>query len=276
MGKIKVRTLGNEEEELKQKAEAKIKREEKIKRSIAAGKEAKIEEEKAKGQKGETKEAPVEKISKTPTKETKNAAKSKVKKHVFGKQYNEAQKKVSNKVYDLDSALTLLKKIKYAKFDETVEIHLNLKSQNIKGEVSLPHGTGKSVKVVIADEKVLEQIDKGTIDFEVLLTTPAFMPKLVKYARILGPKGLMPNPKNGTVTPDPEAAMKKFAGGTIRFKSESKFPLLHQSVGKSSFEEKQLSENIKAFIAAVGKTNIDAAFISTSMSPSIKLDFEKV
>ncbi|HLL60548.1 MAG TPA: hypothetical protein VK338_02430 [Candidatus Nitrosocosmicus sp.] len=271
MGKIKIKTLGNEEEELKQKEEARIKKEEKIKREKAKGQADKATKESNVAEATGDQDTPPEKDT------AKKNSKSKQKSNVKGKKYQAALKKIDkSKGYDLKTSVSLLKTIKYASFDETVEVHFNLKEQNIKGEVNLPHGTGKSVRVVIADEAVLEQVEKGIIDFDILLATPAMMPKLVKFARVLGPKGLMPNPKNGTVTPNPEEAMKKFSGGTVRFKSEPKFPLLHQAVGKSSFEDTKLVENVAALIKAVGKNNILQAYVSTSMSPSVKLDLDKI
>jgi large subunit ribosomal protein L1 len=258
MGKIKVATLGNEEEEKKQKEEARIKREEK-KRREASAKEAETPKE----------AAPAQKQKEKKTKQ--------VKTHVRGKKYNAAKSKVkAEKSYKLSDAIPMVKTLKYASFDETVELHLNLKEGNLKGEAQLPHGTGKSVKAVIATDAVIEEIEKGQINFDILLATPAFMPKLIKFARVLGPKGLMPNPKNGTVSANPEEALKKFAGGAVRFKSEPKFPLLHQAVGKSSFEDKALVENIQALVKAVGKDKITEAYISLTMSPSVRLSLEDV
>ncbi len=279
MGKIKIKTLGNEEEELKQKEEAKIKREEKIKREVAAGKQAKTDEEKAiegKNKTAEKKAAAEEKLVEN-NESSSETTKKKAKVHARGVKYVKSATHVdANKKYDVKSAIALLKKMKYSSFDETIEVHMNLRSQNIKGEVALPHGTGKSVRVTIADDAVIADIEKGVVNFDILLATPAFMPKLVKLARVLGPKGLMPNPKNGTVTPNPEEAMKKFAGGTIRFKSEPKFPLLHQAVGKSSFEDTQLVENIVSIYQAVGKNNVVELFISSTMTPSVHIDLEKI
>jgi large subunit ribosomal protein L1 len=101
------------------------------------------------------------------------------------------------------------------------------------------------------------------------------MAKLAKYARTLGPKGLMPNPKSGTVTPNPEEVAKKFSKGVLRWKGEPKFPLIHQLIGKVSLEDGAIAENAKAFIAAVGKPHIQAAFIKTTMSPGLKLDLNQ-
>jgi large subunit ribosomal protein L1 len=118
----------------------------------------------------------------------------------------------------------------------------------------------------------VKKIETGTIDFDVLLATPDAMPKLARVARILGPRGLMPNPKSGTVTTKPEEVAKKFQGGQINFKTEAKFPILHMIVGKLSFGEAKLSENIKTAIAAVETRNIRNVTIKSTMSPGMKLD----
>jgi len=114
-------------------------------------------------------------------------------------------------------------------------------------------------------------LEKGKIDFDILITHPSYMPKLVKYAKLLGPKGLMPNPKAGTISDKPEEVVKKFQKGMIRWKTEPKFPLVHQLIGKISMEEKALEENIKKFIQSVGEKHILSAFIKTTMSPSVKI-----
>lgn len=192
--------------------------------------------------------------------------------HHVGKKYKAAKLKVQSKAYTVVQAIKLVKDMTYAKFPETVEVHMNLKESGIKGEVRLPHGTGKAIRAVIADVEVLKDIAAGKIEFDVLIAPPAMMPELVKYAKILGPKGLMPNPKSGTVTDKPEEAVKKFQGGAVRYSSEAKFPLLHQSVGKMTFEEKQLVENIEALLDAVNRKNIISAFVSGTMTPSVEIE----
>ena len=180
----------------------------------------------------------------------------------------------------MPEALTLLEKIKIAKFDETVELHINTYEKGISGNVTLPHGTGKDVRVEIANattdakhvDDLVKAIEAGKIEFDVLIATPDAMAKLARVARVLGPRGLMPNPKNGTVTPKPEEIAKKFAGGQINFKTEAKFPLLHMSVGKLSFGDKKLADNIKSALAAVKIKNIKNITLKSTMSPGIKLD----
>ncbi|MGB4966086.1 MAG: hypothetical protein WBO77_03190 [Microgenomates group bacterium] len=267
MGKIRTKVLGNEELEKKQALEAATRR--------AAKKAESMEVEKAKKEK-EVLESPEVTAEFEPTEEVSEKKEVKAKKssktRVRGKNYRAAKRQVTtDEVYTVVQAVSLLKKISTAKFDESVELHLNLVEAGIKGEVTLPHGTGKSVKVAVVTDELLTAIEGGTIDFDVLITHPSFMPKLAKVARVLGPKGLMPNPKNGTVSEKPEEVAKKYSGGALRFKSEAKFPLLHQLVGKKSFEDKQLVENIAAFIKAVNTKNIKSAYLKLSMTPSVQV-----
>jgi large subunit ribosomal protein L1 len=203
------------------------------------------------------------------------------KKQKHSKSYTKVSSLVDkNKKYKLSEALELLEKLKRAKFDESVELHFNTHDKGISGNFTLPHGTGKQTRVAIANqtedpkavEELVKNIEAGQIDFDVLIATPDAMPKLARVARVLGPRGLMPNPKNGTVTPKPLEAAKVFEGGQMNFKTESKFPLLHLTVGKVSFGEKKLAENIKVVVEAVKTKNIKAATIKATMSPGLKLE----
>lgn len=260
MGKVKTRILGLEDVEEAQKKEQKEK---------AAAKKL----EKKKEEKVEEKTEEVKEEKKVEKKEKKAV---KVESKVRGKKYQKVVKMADkNKIYSLADAVKLVKEMKTAKFDETVELHLNVTETGLKGEVTLPHSTGKTVKVAVVDDKLLEKLEQGKIDFDILVTHPSFMPKLAKFAKVLGPKGLMPNPKAGTISPKPEELVKKFSGGTMRWKTEPKFPLVHQMIGKSSMEDKNLVENAKAFMDAVGSKNIMKAFIKSTMSPSLKLDLGK-
>jgi len=179
-----------------------------------------------------------------------------------------------NKKYPLNEAVALLKKTAKAKFDETVEIHVRLgvdvkkSDQNVRGMVSLPHGTGKSKRVVVVakgekvkeaqaagateagDADIIEKISKGWMDFDVLVATPDAMKDLTKLAKFLGPKGLMPNPKSGTVTFDVGRTVKELKAGRIEFKMDSS-GVIHSILGKASFPEKSLEENAKTFLNAV-------------------------
>jgi large subunit ribosomal protein L1 len=192
--------------------------------------------------------------------------------HGRSHRYQQAKAKLADESYALTEAVKILKEISQVRFDPSVELHLNLSVDKVAGEVQLPHGTGKTLRVEIASEKTLVKLNDNRIDFDVLIAAPAMMPQLAKYAKILGPKGLMPNPKNGTITPDPEAAAKKFSGGLIHYKSEPKAPLMHLVIGKLSFKDDQLIANLKAIIASVKPSNIAAAYLCSSMSPSVKLE----
>ncbi|MBI2034125.1 MAG: 50S ribosomal protein L1 [Candidatus Levybacteria bacterium] len=199
--------------------------------------------------------------------------KKQAKKRTRSKRYDVAAKLVDKtKKYSLSEALALLPKLHIAKFDESIELHINTLEQGVSGIVSLPHGTGKKIRVVIADDKLIEDIIKEKINFDILLAEPSMMAKLAKVAKILGPRGLMPNPKNGTITANPEDAIKKFKAGQIRFKTETKAPIIHLTVGKISFGEKKLTDNITTILNAVQKQKIKNVTLKSTMSPGIKLD----
>lgn len=194
-------------------------------------------------------------------------------KKVRGKNYLAAKTKIDpGKLYPIPEAVKLLKETSISNFDGTAEIHLVAAKARIQEEVTLPYFQGKAKKVEIADEDTLSKIESGKIDFDILISTPAFMPKLIKYAPILGPKGLMPNPKAGTIIEDPQEVIKKFQKTSITFKTEANAPLIHAVFGKISQKEKELEENLKAFLLAVGTKNIKRAVIKGTMGPAVKLD----
>jgi large subunit ribosomal protein L1 len=139
--------------------------------------------------------------------------------------------------------------------------------------LTLPHSTGKSVRVAIASDEVIAKIQAGEIDFDVLVAHPSFMPKLAKFAPVLGPKGLMPNPKNGTLTPNPEAAQKKLEAGTVTVKTEKKAPLMHVRIGKNSMETAQLTANLETLLKTL-KGKVLSMAIASSMSPGVKVVIE--
>jgi large subunit ribosomal protein L1 len=127
-----------------------------------------------------------------------------------------------------------------------------------------------------AADELVKKIESGTIDFDILIATPDAMPRLARVARVLGPRGLMPNPKNGTVTPKPDEAAKKYAGGQINYKTEAKFPILHLVVGKVSFGEQKLEDNITAALKTVSPKNIRNVTLKSTMSPGLKLEFSSL
>lgn len=198
------------------------------------------------------------------------------KRHDFrhGKAIRAAKSKVDRtKLYSIEEGVKLVKATNITKFDSTVTLHLNLIGKEFpkRVELTFPHLAGTAKKVAIVDDNLLKDIEKGKLDFDILLTTPAYMPKLAKFAKVLGPKGLMPSPKAGTITPDPEKKAKEFAAGKTMIKAETKFPLMHVTVGKVGQKEDELVANIKALIEAVKPKNIGKAVLASTMSPGIKI-----
>lgn len=224
------------------------------------------------------------------------------------KRFQELLKKIDKeKKYSVDEAIKTVKDLKSAKFDETVEIAMKLNvdprhaDQMIRGSVVLPAGTGKTVRVAViakdakADEakaagadlaggaELIEDIQAGKIDFDVLIATPDMMGMVGKVGRILGPKGLMPNPKTGTVTMDVAQAVKNAKGGQVNFRVD-KHGNIHAGIGKVSFSEEQLKENLTTFVQAINKQKPAAAkgryikhgALSLTMSPSVDLDTQEL
>lgn len=221
---------------------------------------------------------PVSEVKTEEVKEEKTAKKSKKEKFAKAKVKTESKRHKENMTlvsknqkYSLDQAVEALKKFKKSKFDETVELHINTREKGVSGQVTLPHGTGKTLVIKIADEQVLAEVAKGKINFDMLVATPQMMPQLARVAKILGPRGLMPNPKNGTIAEKPEEAVKKLSGGQISYKTESDMPIIHARVGKISFEEGQLKDNIKTFLSSVGNDKIASVTLKSTMSPAIHL-----
>lgn len=212
--------------------------------------------------------------------DTEKKVKKKAKIRTRSKRYIEAASLVDKtKTYPLSDAISLVKRTSLTKFDGSVELHVNLNAaslgekKDLRGSVSLPHGTGKQVRVVIADEKILADVAAGTINFDILVAHPSMMPKLAKVARILGPKGLMPNPKTGTVTEDTEKRAKELSTGKVNFKTEPDQPIIHMVVGKVSFDDKKLKENVSAILDAVGRGKIIKATLASTMGPGVKIEY---
>lgn len=202
-----------------------------------------------------------------------------------GKKFREAAKLIEEgKEYAIKDALELAVKTSPVKFDATVELHINLNvdprqaDQNLRGTLSLPSGTGKTVRVAVADDDLLKKLDKGVIEFDVLVSTPDFMPKLGKYARLLGPKGLMPNPKSGTVTTDVNKAVKEAQAGRVEYRVDST-GIVHLGIGKVSFGADKLMANAQTVFdgikaskpASIKGTFVRSITVSTSMGPGIKV-----
>jgi large subunit ribosomal protein L1 len=211
------------------------------------------------------------------------------------------------KLYKLDEAVKLVKSNASVKFDETVEIAINLgvdpkhADQMVRGVVNLPNGTGRTLRVavfargakadearaagadVVGAEDLVASVQGGTIDFDRCIATPDMMPLVGRLGKVLGPRGLMPNPKVGTVTMDVTAAVKASKGGAVEFRVE-KAGIVQGSVGKASFDAAKLAENIRAFVEAVNKAKptgakgsyMQRAALSSTMGPGVKLDLSTV
>jgi len=222
---------------------------------------------------------------------------------VHGKKYNAAAKAADPRPYSIEDAVPVLKKMHAAKFDQTVEIALLLgvdpkhADQMVRGTVVLPHGTGKTKRVlvitagekmkeaeaagadIVGGKEIVDRIQGGWVDFDAVIATPDMMKDVGKLGKILGPKGLMPNPKAGTVTQDVTKAVSEIKAGRLEFRVD-KTAIIHSSVGKISFDEKKLVENTRAFVTAVLRAKpatakgkyLRSVYMSTTMSPSVRID----
>jgi large subunit ribosomal protein L1 len=220
------------------------------------------------------------------------------------KKYQEAAKLIEDgKVYNLADALELATKTSPSKFDASVEVHVRLgvdprqADQNVRATVSLPNGTGKTIRVavfapeeahaeatkagadIVGDDEFLKQLERQEINFDVLVTSPQYMPKLGKYARLLGPRGLMPNPKSGTVAADVAKAVSEAKAGKVEYRVD-KQAIVHLSIGKVSFGSKKLAENAKAFFDSLQSQKpgslkggyVKSTNITTTQGPGIRIE----
>lgn len=262
MGKKKMAVLGTEDESAS-KAKAGVKREQKKMRASAGSASSKKDEPNVEAILGGITES---------TLAAQEEKKSVKKVHVRSKNYKTLKAMVDvTKTYDLSDAIKLLREVSKVSFDPSVELHITLIEKSASKEIDLPHTNGKTRRIAVATDETIEKITKNIIDFDVLLASPDQMGKLVRFAKTLGPKGLMPNPKNGTVVPDPEKTAKAMAGKiSVTLKTEKDAPLIHTTVGKLSMSDKDLTENITAITSPyVGK--FTKIVLKSSMSPAIKL-----
>ncbi|HEY6736561.1 MAG TPA: 50S ribosomal protein L1 [Candidatus Saccharimonadia bacterium] len=224
--------------------------------------------------------------------------------HQHGKKYRAAKEQIEKgKLYDLAAALELATKTSVTKFDSSVEVHVNLgvdprqADQMVRSTVVLPNGTGKTIRVAVFTDgkdaeaakaagadltgttELIADIEAGKLNFDLLIATPAGMAQLGKVAKILGPRGLMPNPKAGTVTPDVAKAVTDAKAGKVEFRID-KQAIIHQAIGKVSFDQAKLRENAEAFLQAILKakpsaakgTYVKAITLTTTMGPSVRVD----
>ena len=225
----------------------------------------------------------------------------------FGKKYVESAKLVErSKLYEVDEALALVCQTAKAKFDETIELHVRLgvdgrhADQQVRGAIVLPNGTGKKVRVaaiakgdaakaaeeagavIVGDEDLIAQIAGGFMDFDVLVTTPDMMGKVGRLGKVLGPRGLMPNPKAGTVTPDTGRAVREAMAGKIEYRLD-KQNIIHVPVGKASFGAEKLAQNLNAVMDAIVKAKpaaakgkyVKSAVVAATMGPGVKLNSQR-
>lgn len=220
-----------------------------------------------------------------------------------GKQYRENAAKVESKLYTPKEALELLKEVSFAKFDETVEVSIRLgvdtrkADQNIRGSISLPNGTGKTVRVavfaegekareaeaagadIVGSDDLVAEIQKGNLDFDAAIATPNMMSKVGRLGRILGPRGLMPNPKLGTVTMDVEKMVKELKAGRVEYRAD-RYGICHVPMGKVSFTVEQLVENYAALYTEILRVKpstakgryVKSVAFSSTMGPAVKVD----
>lgn len=222
----------------------------------------------------------------------------------MGKRIENLKKNIDlKKIYTVDEAVEIVKKNANAKFDESIELHVRLginpkqSDQQVRGTIVLPHGTGKTRKVaviakgekineaqssgaeIVGGPELIEKISKGFMDFDVLVVTPDMMKDVSKLGKMLGPKGLMPNPKSGTVTFEIERTVKELKAGRLEFKSDDS-GIVHAMVGKASFQKKNLIENVKALMETIIRskpssskgTYLRSIYLSSTMGPGVPID----
>lgn len=273
--------------------------------------EKKPKQEVSEGPKGskvsEVEEKEVASVSSEPSAPSQPSQPSKLlrRHHHLGRKYLEAKAIIElQKLYPAGEAIDLLYKTSVTKFDPTVEIHLNVVDKNIKGTVKLPYAIDnkKETRILVfsdqepalpagrpesgdqrliwGDEKTIDEIAEGKLrpnrDFDKVVSAPKFMPALAKIAKILGPQGLMPNPKNGTVNADIAQAVKATGAEGLEYKTDPNAPIVHTRLGKLSFKPQELEQNLKTLVASIGPTKIRKAVITSTMGPGIKVDISTI
>ena len=194
---------------------------------------------------------------------------------IRGKKYQAAKKKINvTRYYPLKEAVKLVKETSFSKFDGKIEAHVTVLDIGNVGEITFPHLESVGKKVIVLNDTILAEIKDGKVNFDILIATPSTMPKLLPFARVLGPKGLMPNPKNGTLTDDPESAVKKLSVAKTIIKTEKKSPVIHIIVGKVSQSIEELTANIDELIKVIKSNKIKKFALCATMSPCVKVEIK--
>lgn len=266
MGKTKIKTIDDSVQEV----------------STKESKETKIE-------KNEASSTSTTSIPSKKSKVSKRAQKKAAEKHkIRSKKYQEAREKVEkNKKYPVQEAISLAQQTSYTKFSGSLEAHINTAAKNLRGSVSLPYLAGRKLTIlafgdekssadIIGSDETITEIEKGKINFDVIVTTPAWMPKLAKVAKVLGPRGLMPSPKNDTVSDNLEKTVAELRGGKTEYKTESNGQVIHLAIGKVDQATEEVASNIKILYNSIGRSKIKALTLSSSMGPGVKVDLSSI
>ncbi len=218
------------------------------------------------------------------------ATKHKPSKKVRSKKYREALEKVDpGKLYPINEAIEAVKQASYAKFGGSIEAHITTNVKNLRGLVTLPFTSGKKLKIlvfgkgaaesgadIVGDEEKLKQLEKGKFDFDVLAATPEWMPRLARLAKVLGPRGLMPNPKNGTISDNLKKAVTELQSGKTEYKTEKDKPVMHLRVGALNQDSNEVYQNLKVLFTTLGKSRVKKVVLAPTMGPGVKVDASSV
>lgn len=266
MGKTKIKTIDDSVKEEKKIEDSKSK-------VVVEDSELKIEEEST---------SPPSTIKKPSSTVHHPSSKKKSR----GKKYQEKTELVDkNQAYPLEEAIELAQQTSYSKFPGSLEIHINTQFKNIRGTVSLPHTVGKNLTIlafgnnakeagadIVGTDETIDQIAKGKINFQAIVATPEWMPKLATVAKVLGPRGLMPSPKNDTVTENLAKAVLELKGGKTEYKTESQGQVIHLLIGKVDQPKEEIKANIKALYNNIGRSKITKITLSSTMGPGVKVN----
>ncbi|MCL5784472.1 MAG: 50S ribosomal protein L1 [Patescibacteria group bacterium] len=274
MGKTKIKTIDDSQPEAKEK---------KVK---AAPKEPVVANEpieEKKDTQNNVKE--VKKETKSPQ-NTNDDKKGAVRSRKYLKTIGKVEK---NRKYSLKEAVSLAQKVSYSKFPGTIEAHINTSAKNLRGTVLLPFLAGRKLTIlafgqdaeksgadIVGSDETIAEIEKGKINFDVIVTTPAWMPKLAKVAKVLGPRGLMPSPKNDTVTENLQKSVTELRGGKTEYKTENNGQVIHLAIGKVAQPAEEIASNIKTLYNTIGRSKIKAITLAASMGPGIKVDLSSI